>query len=146
MNSAKVFWELLLLVKDDDDDDDQSTSSNQNNLPREWRIKLLHDSPRTFAVMAGMEVLGWWTSKGIDLTKADMPVTDGPSEKISNFLKEDVPRIRLLIRGLPQNEVISSYVERIVDAIMNNKKLRPKVPSPVSRCYTVHFTMTADVA
>lgn len=129
MGSAKVFWESLLLVKDDDDD--QSTSSNLN-LPREWRIKLLHDSPRTFAVMAGIEVLGWWTSKGIDLTRADIPITDGPSQKFSDFLKEDVPRIRLLIRGLPQNEVISPYVERIVDAIMNNKKLRPKVPSPVS--------------
>ena len=122
MLSAKVFWESLLLVKDDNDPNP--------NLSREWRIKLLHDSPRTFAVMAGIEVLGWWSSKGIDFTRANIPVTYGPRGGVSDFLEEDLPRIRLLIRGSPQKEALSPYIERITAAIISNK--RAKVPSPSS--------------
>ena len=127
MLSAKVFWESLLLVKDDDH---LTSDDDQYDLCREWRIKLLHDSPRTFAVMAGIEVLGWWSSKGIDFTRATIPVTYGPAGEISDFLEEDLPRIRLLIRGSPQKEVLSPYIERIAAAIMSKKKA--KKPSPRS--------------
>jgi hypothetical protein len=127
MLSAKVFWESLLLVKDDDH---LTSDDDQYHLCREWRIKLLHDSPRTFAVMAGIEVLGWWSSKGIDFSRATIPVTYGPAGEISDFLEEDLPRIRLLIRGSPQKEVISPYIEQIAAAIMSKKKA--KKPSPRS--------------
>ena len=133
-SSAKVFWESLLLVKDDDqltsDDEQYHLLSSNPNLCREWRIKLLHDSPRTFAVMAGIEVMGWWSSKGIDFTRAAIPVDDGPAEAISDSLEDDLPRIRLLIRGSPRKDLISPYIERIAAAIMKNKKA--KRPSPRS--------------
>jgi hypothetical protein len=121
MLSAKVFWESLLLVRDE--------SSNQIR-PRDWRIKLLHERPRTFAVAAGIEVLGWWSNKGIDFSRANIPVTSGPTGEISDHLREYVPRIRLLIRGSPREEELSHYIEPILAAILNNRK--PKVPKPAS--------------
>jgi len=117
--SAKVFWESLLLAKDE---------SSDQSLPRDWRVQLLHQRPRTFAVMASLEVLGWWSAKGIDLSRAEIPVNSGPSGEIKDHLEEYLPRIRLLVRGSPQEQVLSKYIERILTAILNKRK--PKVPRP----------------
>ncbi|KAL7544176.1 hypothetical protein ACHAWF_007549 [Thalassiosira exigua] len=125
MLSAKVFWESLLLVRDETTG--PSSSNRHRPRPRDWRIKLLHDRTRTFAVLAGIEVLGWWSAKGIDLSRANVPVSRGPAGEISDFLRESLPRIRLLIRGSTQNEELSPYIERMVASLLN--KRRPKVPS-----------------
>ena len=135
MISANVYWESLLLVKDEM----QDSSSPNRNLPRDWRVQLLHQRPRTFAVVAGIEVLGWWSAKGIDFSSVEIRSGDSDTESISNVLRTFASsRIRLMIRGSPWDEQLSPYINRIMDSIMNGTKAK-KPPHRVSLLYGPFF-------
>jgi hypothetical protein len=81
--------------------------------------------------MAAVEVLGWWSTQGVDLTKKGrVTVTNGPPETVRACLEEYREPICFLVEtsASPFQEELSSFVDPIITAIIDDKKAPlPKV-------------------
>jgi len=93
-----------------DEDGEESTNGK-------WRKDLLEQHPKSFAVIAAVEVLGWYSYNGIDL-RIPVPVTNGPPTVVSGILEEYEESIIYLIRRHPD----LAYIESILDALLHHKK------------------------
>ena len=85
---------------------------------RTWRKDLLSKHPHSFLVIAGIEVLGWFSHNGVDFnnvrTEVDVP----------KALRKFKDRYYELIRRVEEYE----YIKPVLDALIERKKAPPPDP------------------
>jgi len=104
--SANILIERLITDEDD-----------RNSTQGLWRKEILSSHPKSFACIAAIEVLGWWSFNGVDL-KVPSPTAYGPPLDLPGAIKEYEDNIRHLIRRTPEFD----YIEPIITAIIDSRK------------------------
>jgi hypothetical protein len=113
--SAKILMEPLMYR---DGDTTQASATDEK-----WRARVLKERPMSFAVAAGLEILAWWATHGVDLSKGSIP-TDG-SGPISALeaLAEYQDRIGQLAKRVPR----LGFINKITDELSKGRK--PPLPT-----------------
>ena len=106
---ARIFIERMITAEDEED----STHGK-------WRKELLELYPKTFAVIAALEVLQWYSFNGVDL-RIPLPLTGRPID-IAGAIEDYEANFKHLIKRHPSLD----YVEPVVTALI----LRKKMPRP----------------
>jgi hypothetical protein len=103
---AKILMEPLLYR-------DGDTTAQTNAVDKKWRARVLKQRPMSFAVAGGLEILAWWATHGVDLTKGLIPTNDVPITA-PEALEEYQERIGQLAERTPRLAFINKIVEDIV--------------------------------
>lgn len=103
---ARIYIERIIT----DEDDDNSTRGS-------WRKELLESHPKSFAITAGLEVLGWYSYNGVAMN-TPVPVSSGPPIDVSEAIEEYESNIVYLIRRHPDLQ----YIEPILTALIHKRK------------------------
>jgi hypothetical protein len=79
----------------------------------QWKREFLENHPLSFAVAAGMEILGWWAINGIDLSLAQIPTSNSGPITVRVAIQEYLEQFRIVAERHPQ----LSYMMKVATAI-----------------------------
>jgi hypothetical protein len=104
---AKILMEPLLYR-----DGDETTTD------KKWRARVFKQRPMSFAVAGGLEILAWWATHGVDLSKGLIPTNDAHPISAPEALEEYQERIGRLSKRTPR----LAFIDKIVQDIVQRRK------------------------
>mmetsp|Transcript_14749 Transcript_14749/g.17972 ORF Transcript_14749/g.17972 Transcript_14749/m.17972 type:complete len:519 (+) Transcript_14749:163-1719(+) len=129
--STRPLISTLLVIDDADEaeEDENLGQEQKTQRPVSLRKDLLNKNPESFAIIAGLEVLGWWSHKGVNL-EVHIPVTDGEPYDVPTAIQE----YRKVIDDIIANNSNLAYIQPILESIIKREK-SPKPRTSQSLLY-----------
>jgi hypothetical protein len=110
---AKILMEPLLYR----DGEMTQVSTTAGTTDKKWRARVLKQRPMSFAVASGLEILAWWATHGVDLSKGIIPTNDDPISA-PEALAEYQDRIGQLAKRVPR----LGFIDKITNDIVEGRK------------------------
>lgn len=129
LTSAKVLIRPLLVSAEGDSDNGTRSDTEEHNS--DWRLTVLRSRPMSFLVASGLEILGWWSYKGVDFSRSRIPGAPGEIITIPDSIDEYLPRIRQLVSRTPSLAYMVPLAEALARGETSKTALAPLVKQNV---------------